>query len=54
MEMTIERLKERVKAGRGLVPAHKVIKGGMLVNVMSAEVYPADVAIYNDCCCRRC
>ena len=48
MEMTIERLKERVKAGRGLVPAHKVIKGGMLVNVMSAEVYPADVAIYNE------
>ena len=48
MEMTIEKLKERVKAGRGLVPAHKVIKGGMLVNVMSAEVYPADVAIYNE------
>ena len=36
MEMTVERLKERVKAGRALVPAHKVIKGGQLVNVMSA------------------
>ena len=48
MEMTVERLKERVKAGRGLVPAHKVIKGGQLVNVMSAEIYPADIAIYNE------
>ena len=43
-----EALKEMIRAGRGLLPAHKVIKGGQLVNVMSSEIYPADVAVYND------
>ncbi|MCI8293866.1 MAG: adenine deaminase [Hespellia sp.] len=48
MERTMETLKELIRAGRGKIPAHKVIKGGQLVNVMSSEVYPADIAIYKD------
>lgn len=48
MEHTISALKTRVRAGRGLIPADKVIRGGQLVNVMSSEIYPADVAVYGD------
>ncbi|MDD3140019.1 MAG: adenine deaminase C-terminal domain-containing protein [Lachnospiraceae bacterium] len=48
MEKTVENLKELIRAGRGLLPAEKVILHGTLVNVMSSEVYPADVAIYKD------
>ena len=48
MPRTIEELKERVRAGRGILPADIVIRGGMLVNVYSSEIYPADVAIYKD------
>ena len=33
-----EALKEMIRAGRGILPAHKVIKGGQLVNVMSSEI----------------
>ena len=47
MERTsVENLKEMIRAGRGKIPADKVIKGGQLVNVMSSEIYPADIAIY--------
>ena len=48
MERSIPELKERIRAGRAKVPAHKVIRGGQLVNVMSSEIYPADVAVYGD------
>lgn len=48
MEHSVEALKQRIRAGRGLIPADKVIRGGQLVNVMSAEIYPADVAVYGD------
>ncbi|WP_136799731.1 adenine deaminase [Desulfosediminicola ganghwensis] len=48
MQMSKDRLKHRIRAGRGLVPADRVVKGGNLVNVMSSEVYPADVAIHDD------
>ena len=48
MEKIISDLKERVRAGRAKIPAHKVIRGGQLVNVMSSEIYPADVAVYGD------
>lgn len=48
MKQTVENLKKLIRAGRGIVPATMVIKGGNLVNVMSSEVYPADVAIYED------
>ncbi|SCY40285.1 Adenine deaminase [Desulfoluna spongiiphila] len=48
MHMGKDRLKRLIRAGRGLVPAHKVVRGGHLVNVMSSEIYPADVAIYEE------
>ena len=48
MERSIPTLKERIRAGRGKIPAHKVIRGGQIVNVMSSEIYPADVAVYKD------
>ena len=48
MGRTIEELKERIRAGSGKIPADKVIRGGQLVNVMTKEIYPADIAIYKD------
>lgn len=48
MERTIENLKQLICAGRALMPAETVILHGNLVNVMTAEVYPADVAMYQD------
>ena len=48
MHRSIPELKERIRAGRGKLPAQKVIRGGKLVNVMSSEIYPADVAVYGD------
>jgi len=48
MDITIERLKERIRAGRAILPADKAIQNGLLVNVMTSEIYPADVAIYQD------
>jgi adenine deaminase len=39
---------ELIKAGRAEIKADLVIKGGKLVNVVSEEIYPADVAIYGD------
>lgn len=48
MERTIATLKERIRAGSAKIPAEKVIRGGMLVNVMSSEIYPADIAVYKD------
>lgn len=41
-------IKEFIRAGRGIIPAHTVILHGNLVNVMSGEIYEADVAIYKD------
>ena len=48
MEQTMESLKQLIRAGGAKIPATVVIKGGTLVNVMSSEIYPADVAIYKD------
>ena len=41
-------IKQFIRAGRGILPAHTVVQNGTLVNVMSAEIYKADVAIYKD------
>jgi adenine deaminase len=38
-------LRQRIRAGRGEIKAELVIRGGQLVNVVSEEIYPADVAI---------
>lgn len=48
MERTIENLRRVIRAGRAQIPAQTVILHGTLVNVMTAEIYPADVAIYQD------
>lgn len=48
MKQTMTNLKQLIKAGRGIIPAHTVIVNGNLVNVMTSEVYKADVAIYED------
>lgn len=48
MERTVATLKERIRAGSAKIPAEKVIRGGMLVNVMFSEIYPADIAVYKD------
>jgi adenine deaminase len=48
MEKTVKNLKEIIRAGRALIPAHVIIRNGDLVNVVSREIYPADVAIYKD------
>ena len=48
MEHSIENLKRLNKAGRAEIPATMAITGGTLVNVMSSEIYPADVAVYED------
>jgi adenine deaminase len=38
-------LRQRIRAGRGEIKAELVVRGGKLVNVVSEEIYPADVAI---------
>ena len=48
MKQTVSKLKQLIRAGRSIIPAHTVIRGGNLVNVMTSEIYPADVAIYED------
>lgn len=48
MKKTVDSLKELIRAGRALLPADKAILHGTLVNVMTSEIYPADVAIYKD------
>jgi adenine deaminase len=37
-----------IRAGRGEVAADLVIRGGRLINVVSAEIYPADVAVLGE------
>ena len=41
-------LRQRIRAGQGRTKADLVVTGGQLVNVVSAEIYPADVAITGD------
>lgn len=48
MEKSIENLKLLIQAGKGELPADMVVKGGNLINVMTGEIYPADVAVYRD------
>ncbi|MCY3617481.1 MAG: amidohydrolase family protein [Acidimicrobiaceae bacterium] len=41
-------ISELVAAGAARIPATTVVRGGRLVNVVSAEVYEADVAVYGN------
>lgn len=45
---SIQDLKELIRAGLGKTPAHTVVRHGQLVNVVTREIYPADVAIHKD------
>jgi adenine deaminase len=40
--------KELVDVAMGRTPADKIVRGGKLVNVITSEIYPADVAIKGD------
>ncbi len=48
MNKSVSSLKRLVQAGGAKIPASKVIANATLVNVMTSEYYPADVAIYED------
>lgn len=48
MQRNKDSLKQLIRAGRGIVSAHTVVLHGSLVNVISSEIYKADVAIYED------
>lgn len=48
MEKTVTNLKKLIRAGKAEIPADTVVLNGNLVNVMSSEIYPANVAIYGD------
>jgi adenine deaminase len=41
-------IREFIRAGRAELKATMIVSGGTLVNVASAEIYPADVAVYKD------
>jgi len=48
MEKSVDNLKMLIRAGRGVIPATTVVQNGTLINVMTSEIYPADVAIFGD------
>ncbi|MEZ5936133.1 MAG: adenine deaminase C-terminal domain-containing protein [Alphaproteobacteria bacterium] len=41
-------IRSLIRAGRAEIKATTAIRGGQLINVASAEIYPADVVIYQD------
>jgi adenine deaminase len=43
-----EEMGEKIKAARGTRRANLLLKNANLINVLSGEIYPADVAIYGD------
>jgi adenine deaminase len=47
-DMTPARLQELLAVARGERPADLLLTGGSLVNVLSGEIYPADVALSGD------
>ena len=40
--------RDLVDVAMGRAPADKIIRGGKLVNVITSEIYPADIAIKGD------
>src|SRR5438874_7683810 len=46
--MIPEQMRSLLAVARGDVPADLLLTGGQLVNVLSGEIYPADVAITGD------
>ena len=37
-----------IRAGRAEIKATAIVRGGRLANVASEEIYPADLAVYED------
>ncbi|WP_099203640.1 adenine deaminase C-terminal domain-containing protein [Miniphocaeibacter massiliensis] len=48
MKRTVDDLKQYIRAGRAINKATLVVKNGKFVNVMTKEIYDANVAIYKD------
>lgn len=48
MTQTLAQLKDYISAGAAKIPADLVIENGKLVNVMTSEIYQANVAIYKE------
>ena len=46
--MEIAYLKQIISAARGITPSDILIKNGLLVNVLTQEVYPADIRIFQN------
>src|SRR5687768_8791669 len=46
-EMDEDQMRTLLEVARGEAPADLVITGGRLLNVLSGEVYPAEVALYS-------
>ena len=46
-ELNADQMRSLLEVSRGEAPADLVITGGRLVNVLSGEVYPAEVAIFS-------
>src|SRR6476646_6921704 len=46
--LSADQLKALLAVARGDAPADLLLTGGNLVNVLSGEIYPADVAILGD------
>ena len=44
---SLEERRALIQVARGKQPADLVFRNGQVVNVFSAEVYPADVAVYH-------
>src|SRR5438552_1000604 len=47
-DMSAEQLRALLAVARGDMPADLVMTGGRLVNVLSGEIYPAEVAVLGD------
>jgi adenine deaminase len=41
-------IRDYIRAGRAEIKATAIVRGGRLVNVASEEIYPADIAVYED------
>lgn len=47
-EQSVEEMQSLIAVSRGDAPADLLLTGGKLVNVLSGEIYPAEVVIYGD------
>lgn len=48
MRKSVEGIKKLIRAGKAEIPADMAIVNGKLINVMTSEIYEADIAIYKN------